>query len=238
LDRSKVLVPLVYPFHRLFPSRFATDEQFASELKERLGAIHYPYQFARAKGPRPPSTYEVLSKLGAVDALFQPTIINSLRLWVDDNEQWSQIRQLGFANTEAGKQFRKFHVPFAADLVKHLNVIRKLKDSYELAEEWMGPYVRTVEERVVYEIALLRMFTEERQESDAKATRELVKLVYSDVSHAFKTAKVRNQALCFHVTSILCSPNCPATKTLSPTPESVRKLIERDPVKQKNKSSN
>jgi hypothetical protein len=238
LDASSKLVPLIYPFHRLSGSRFATDEQFARELKERFKAIPYPYKLARAKGTQPPSTYQVLCKRGAVDALFQPSVINSLRLWVEDSLQWFHIRQLGFASTEAGKKFREFHTPFAADLVRHVNVIRNLRASYELAEEWMGPYVRTVEERLMYEVALLRMFTDERQESDAKATRQFVKLVELDISGALEKAHNRNKALAYHLTSILCSPNCLITKTLSPTPEGVRKLVTRDPVKKKNKSSN
>jgi hypothetical protein len=119
-----------------------------------------------------------------------------------------------------------------------VNVLRKLSASYELAEECIGPYVRTVEEHLMLETVLLRECIEEKTQADSGATRNTVKWVYSEVSQAFKQPKINTRVLAHHLTSIICSPNCRTTKTLSPTPESVRRRIERDPVKRKNKSSN
>jgi hypothetical protein len=232
LDRASICLGVAYPFHLLFPSRFATDEQFAEDLKRRLKAIPYPYQLTRAQRP---STYDVLRKRIVLDSLFQPAVINYLRLCVD--EQWFKIRHLYEASTRDGKKFRKFHVPFAKDLARHVNLLRKLVASYELAEEWIGPYVRTVEERLMFESVLLRTCIEEKQQSDTEATRNSVGWIYSAVARSLKTATSKHHALSCHVTSIICSPNCTTTKALSPTPESVRKLIERNPVNKKTKSS-
>jgi hypothetical protein len=238
LEASKRLIPLVYPFHTLFPPRFASDQQFADDLKQRFKAIPYPYNLARAKGTQPPSTYEILQKRGAADSLFEPHVIEPLHLWVEDNEQWYKIRLLRFANTDAGKKFRKFHVPLAKDLVRHVNVLQKLKASYELAEEWIGPYVRTAEERLMYEIALLRVCTEENPESDTSATRRTIELVFDSVSHALTSANTTNRSLACHLTSIVCCSNCLTTKVLVPSPETVGKRLARRSDKSSRKSRN
>ena len=220
---------VAFPFHLFFPARFATDEQFAADLTKRLRAIPYPYELARAKRTQSDSTYDVLRKRGALESLFQASVIHVLHLQVETDEQWFGLRHLRFANTEAGKKFRKFHIPLAKDLARHVSVLRRLSESYDLAEEWIGPYVRTVEERLMLEIVLLRECTEEKYESDASATRNSVKTVYSTVSDAFKMHA--SHALCRHVTSIIFSPDCVTTKVLLPNPESVRKLLSRNPVK-------
>jgi hypothetical protein len=238
LDFARICFGVAYPFHRPFPSRFATDEQFAQELRERLKVIPYPYRQARAKGTQPLSTYDALSERCALDSLFKPTVISSLRLWAEGHEEWAGIRHLRYANTDAGKRFRNFHIPLAKDLARHVNVLRKLGASYALAEEWIGPYVRTVEERLMQETVLLRTCTEEKSEADTKATRNTVHWVYSDVSSALKSAHVIHRALEYHLTSVVCSPRCIITKVLSPDPESVRKLLARDPDKKARQSSN
>ena len=87
------------------------------------------------------------------------------------------------------------------------------------------------------EAAVLRAYTESYPPSDTSTTRFSVCAIYDHLAEALKS-KTASHALCCHLTSVICSPNCLTTGMLFPSPESVRKLIERDRVKHKKKSSN
>jgi len=238
LDLAETYYPIDYPFERLFSSRFHSDEQFAAELTRRFKKIPYPYEITRAQVTQSRSTYEVLGKLGVLQAILSESVVCQLQIWGTGPDFWWGLRQIHDAGTELGKKFRRFHIPFAKELLRHTAAVQKLKVEYELGEELIGPYLRTAEQLLMSEAALLRVYIEEKPQSAAKVMRKSVEAVYSEISRVFKKAKITNRALCFHVTSIICSHRCLTTKALSPTPESVRKILERNPVKDKNKSSN
>jgi hypothetical protein len=237
LDLADQHYPL-YPIERLFPPRFASDEQFAAELERRLKKIPYPYEPTRAQSAQSQSTFELLDKLGALPSIVEPSLISQLKIWANGPEYSFGFRQIHSSSTAHGQEFRKFHVSLAKELTRHTAAVRKLKEAYQLGDEWIGPYLRTAEERLMVEAALLHVYTEVKQDSDSKATRESVRMVYSLVSRALKTSKVSNDALCHHLTSIICSSNCLTTGVLSPSPGSVRKRLARNPVKKPAKSSN
>jgi hypothetical protein len=88
------------------------------------------------------------------------------------------------------------------------------------------------------EMAILRIYTEEETVSENKATRGWVTSVYSEISRALREARIENHTLFCHLTSIICSSNCLTTGLLSPSPEAVRKVLARNPVKKPTKSSN
>ncbi len=91
--------------------------------------------------------------------------------------------------------------------------------------------------QVVQEVSLVGSWNKLKYDSDATATRKLVKEVYAEISNALKQAEIRNQTLAHHLTSIVCSPNCINAGLLSPDPESVRKLLARDPDKKQRNSN-
>lgn len=227
-----------YPTDVLFQPRLANDEQFAAELKRRLEKIPYPYEPTRAQKAKSQSTFELMGKLGVLTSIVAPSLISQLRIWANQPEYLSRLRQIRSTSTAIGKKFRDFHVSLAKELIRHAAAVWRLKETYQLGDEWIGPYLRTVEERLMVETALLRLYTEEKPDSDSKATRESVRMVYSLVSDALKRDKVSNHALCHHLTSIICSPNCHITGVLSPSPEGVRKLLARNQDKKPPKSHN
>ncbi|MGC2185109.1 MAG: hypothetical protein WA637_17660, partial [Terriglobales bacterium] len=231
LDLAETYYPIDYPFEKLLSSRFHSDEQFAADLRQRFKKMPYPYDITRAQVTKSQSTYEVLEKRGALRAILSESVVSQLRIRSTDPDYWLALRQIHDAGTELGKKFRRFHIPFAKELLRHTTVVQKLKAEYELGEELIGRYLYTAEQLLMSEAALLRIYIEEKPQSAAKVIRESVEKIYSEVSRAFEKAKITNRALCCHVTSIICSHGCLTTKTLLPTPERVRKLLERNPVK-------
>jgi hypothetical protein len=226
-----------YPIDALFPLRFASDEQFAAELEQRLKKIPYPYEPTRAQKAQSQSTFDLMDKLGALPLIAEPSRMLSLRIWANMPAHYSRLRQIRSSSTALGKKFRNFHVPLTKELTRHTAAVRKLKEAYQLGDEWIGSYLKTAEQRLSVEAALLRAYTESYPLSDTRVTRESVCVIYDHLSKALKS-KTANHALCCHLTSVICSPNCLATGMLFPSPESVRKLIERDRVKHKRKSGN
>ena len=156
----------------------------------------------------------------------------------NNSEYLSAIRQIRSSSTPLGKKFRDFHVSLAKELIRHTAALRKLIGTFQPDDKWIGPYFGTALERIIFELAVLRLYTRENPDSDSKATRESVRTVYSLVSDVLKRSKVSNHALCHHLTSIICSANCLTTGVLSLSPESVRKLLARNPVKKPAKSCN
>jgi hypothetical protein len=226
-----------YPIEALFPPRLASDEQFSAELEQRLKSFPYPYEPTRAQKAQSQSTFELINKLGALPLILEHSLISWIRLWAYMPAYWSGLRQVRSSSTALGKKFRKFHVSLTKELTRHTAAVRKLKEAYQLGDEWIGSYLQAAEERLAVEAAVLRVYTESYPLSDTRVTRESVRVIYAHVSNALKS-KTANHALCRHLTSIICSSECLATGVLFPSPESVRKLIERDPVKKPAKSSN
>lgn len=229
-----------YPIDALFKPRVLSDENFSEELEGRLKTIPYPYKPTRAQKAQSQSTFELIRKRGVLSSIFEPSLISRLKASaVDKPEYWSILRQIRSTSTVLGSEFRHFHNSFAKELARHTAALRKLKDEYQLGNELIGLYLQTAEEQLINEAALLRMYTEESEpDSDSKATRDSVRMVYSLISDALQRGNVSNHALSCHLTSIICSPNCLTTAVLSPSPESVRKLLERNPVKKPTKSTN
>ena len=227
-----------YPIDALLPPRFASDEQFAAELERRLKKIQYPYEPTRAQGAQPRSTFELMNELGALPLIVEPSLISQLRKLANAREYLSGLRQIHDSSTALGKKFRNFHVSLAKELTRHVAAVSKLTEAYEIGVEWLGLYLETAEERLMVEASVLHVYTETKPCSDSKATRASVRNVYRLVSRALEIGKVSNHALCRHLISIICSANCATTGVLSPSPESVRKLLARNPVKEPAKSSN
>ncbi len=227
-----------YPIEELFCPRFATAEQFAAELEQRLKKIPCPYAPTRAQKAQTISTFEFIDKDGLLSSIFEPSLISQLTAHTNNSEYLSGIRQIRSSSTSLGKKFRDFHVSLAKELIRHTAALQKLMGAFEPDDEWIRPFLGTALDRIVFELAVLRLYTKENPDSESKVTRELVKAVYSLVSAALKRRKVLNQALCHHLTSIICSPNCVTTGVLSPSPESVRQLLDRNPVKKPLESSN
>ena len=225
------------PFDALFPPRFAGDEQFVAELEQRLKKIPYPYEPTRAQKAQSQSTFQLMDKLGALPLIVEPSLIPWLNILANMPAHYSGLRQIRSSSTAVGKKFRNFHVSLTKELTRHTAAVRKLKEAYEPGDEWIGTYLKTAEERLAVEVAVIRVYTESYPLSDTTVTRNSVCAIYAHISEALKS-KTANHALCRHLTSIICSSNCLATGVLFPSPESVRKLIERDRVKKKKKSGN
>ena len=137
-----------YPIDALFPPRFASEEQFAEELEQRLKKIPYPYALTRAQKAQSQSTFELMDKLGALPLIAEPSLMLSLRILANLPAHYSRLRQIRSSSTALGKKFRNFHVPLTKELTRHTAAVRKLKEAYEPADEWIGSYLKTAEERL------------------------------------------------------------------------------------------
>lgn len=227
-----------YPIDRLFSNSLISEEGFGPALKNRLDKISYPYESTRAQKHRPTSTYEKLEKHGLAKALFEQHVLSLLKMWSDFPEYWSRHNEIHSSNTVKGKNFRQFHNTLAKELTRHAATVRDLRSGYELGEEWVGSYLRSVEWRLLDELLVLRTYIELKPETTTMATREAVLGVYGEVCSVFRTTNVKNNALACHLTSVICSPTCLVTGMLDPNPENVRKLISRQPDKSSKQSRN
>jgi len=203
------------------------DVEFMANLRDRLDKIPYPYKPARAQQPGSMSTYKKLEKHGVARVLFEPHVLTMLKMWSEFREYWRRHNELHLSNTVKGKNFRDFHRSLATELTRHAAAVRALRDGYDVGEEWAGPYLRTVEMRLLDELLVRRTYIDLKPEPDTVATREALTGVYWEVSSALRTANVTNQALAHHLTSIICSPNCLITGTLDPNPENLGRSFAR-----------